>query len=196
MAGAICARAIARGNSTTLGVVGSGTQARLQAPLIARLLGLKHILVWARKPEAANELAARVAGEAVSLRALCARADVIVTTTPSSEPLILDDMIGHGARIIAVGADSPGKQELETKLLARSRIIVDSRAQCIDHGEAGHAVRAGLVAPEALIELGALLTSPIEFAEDDIVIADLTGVAIQDVAIARSVWLRLAARHA
>ena len=70
-------------------------------------------------------------------------------------------------------------------------VVVDSRAQCIDHGEAGWAVRAGLLEPASLIELGALLTAPIDFAAQEIVVADLTGVAVQDVAIAKSVWSRL-----
>jgi ornithine cyclodeaminase len=191
MAGAIAARAIVRPGSTTLGIVGAGTQARLQARMIARRLGLRSVLVWARNDRAAATFAAEIGAEAVALADLCARADLIVTTTPSTEPLVTADMIAAGKRIVAVGADSPGKRELDVALVARARVIVDSRAQCIDHGEAGWAVRAGLLEPAALIELGALLTSPISFADEEIVVADLTGVAIPDVAIARSVWSRL-----
>ncbi|MDE2450692.1 MAG: hypothetical protein KGO22_17085 [Gammaproteobacteria bacterium] len=74
-----------------------------------------------------------------------------------------------------------------------ARIVVDSRAQCIDHGEAGWAVRAGLVAPDSLIELGVLLAAPAVFGAQETVVADLTGVAIQDFEIAKSVWKRLPA---
>jgi len=196
MAGAIAARAIARGGSATLGVIGAGTQARLQCKLIARVLGLKRLLVWARDTERATAFAAQVNAVAVQLPELCAQADLIVTTTPSTQPILMNDMIRPGTRIIAVGADSPGKQELDTRLLARARIVVDSRTQCVDHGEAGWAVRAGLVASEALIELGALLQTPIDFPDHEIVIADLTGVAIQDVEIAKCVWHHLATRRA
>jgi ornithine cyclodeaminase len=188
MAGAIAARAIARPGSTTLGVVGAGIQARLQARLIARLLGLRSILVWARNGDRAAALAADVGGEAVGLPELCARADVIVTTTPSTAPLLTADMVRPGHRIVAVGADGPGKQELEMAILGKARIVVDSRAQCLDHGEAGWAARAGLVDPASLIELGTLLESPIDFAADEIVVADLTGVAVQDAEIAKVVW--------
>jgi ornithine cyclodeaminase len=191
MAGAIAARAIVRPGSTTLGIVGAGTQARLQARIIARRLGLQTVLLWARSKDAATACALELGAEAVTLDQLCRRADLIVTTTPSTEPLVLSAMIDAGRRIVAVGADSPGKRELDVSLVARARVVVDSRAQCIDHGEAGWAVRAGLVDPAALIELGALLTTPISFRDDEIVIADLTGVAIQDVAIAGSVWSRL-----
>jgi ornithine cyclodeaminase len=189
MAGAVAARAIVRPGSSVLGIVGAGTQARLQAQLIARRLGFA--LVWARKEHAAAALAAGIGGAAVGLRELCARADLIVTTTPSTEPLLTSDMIQPGKRIVAVGADSPGKQELEAAILARARVVVDSRAQCVDHGEAGWAVRAGLIRPQVLIELGALLNEPIAFGRDEIVVADLTGVAVQDVAIAKSVWQQL-----
>jgi ornithine cyclodeaminase/alanine dehydrogenase-like protein (mu-crystallin family) len=191
MAGAIAAKAIARSPCETLGVVGAGTQARLQAQWIARQLGCKAILIWARNAERTAALARELGAQAVDLPDLCARADIIVTTTPSTEPLLSASMMRPGARIIAVGADSPGKRELDVQILARARIVVDSRAQCIDHGEAGWAVRAGLVNEASLIELGALLEQPIAFGEDEIVVADLTGVAIQDFEIARSVWKRL-----
>jgi ornithine cyclodeaminase len=101
------------------------------------------------------------------------------------------DMLTDGQRIVAVGADAPGKRELDPAILARARVVVDSCAQCIDHGEAGWAVRAGFLDPASLIELGALLTAPVVFAANEIVVADLTGVAVQDVAIAKSVWSRL-----
>jgi ornithine cyclodeaminase len=192
MAGAIAGRAILRPGSKTLGIVGSGTQARLQATLIARRLGLRQVLIWARNDRSAVALAAELGAEAVSLPALSQRADLIVTTTPSTVPLITNDMIGPGKRIVAVGADSPEKRELDPRILARGRVVVDSHEQCVDHGEAGWAVRAGLIEATSLIELGTLLASPIEFRDDEVVVADLTGVAVQDVEITKSVWSRLA----
>ncbi len=191
MAGAIAARAIVRAGSRTLGIVGAGTQARLQAKLIKRVLGLSSVLVWARNRNRATALVAEVRGESVGLEELCARADVIVTTTPSTEPLLSVDMVRPGTRIVAVGADSPGKRELDPRILARGRTVVDSIAQCVDHGEAGWAVRDGLIDPASLLELGTLLESPVVFAPEEIVVADLTGVAIQDFEIAKSVWNRL-----
>lgn len=191
MAGAIAARAIARSGSSTLGILGAGIQAHLQGRLIARLLGLDTVLVWARNAERAESLARKLDGHAVELTELCRRADVIVTTTPSTEPLLMTDMVRAGTRIVAVGADSPGKRELDPRILGRARVIVNSRSQCLDHGEAGWAVRGGLIEEASLIELGTLLATPIAFQDHEIVVADLTGVAVQDVAIARSVWSRL-----
>jgi ornithine cyclodeaminase len=196
MAGAIAARAISHGmpraELKTLGVVGAGVQARLQGRIVSRLLGIDEVLVWARNPERAQAVARELAGEHVgSLAALCSRADVIVTTTPATEPLLTVDMVRPGTRIVAVGADAPGKQELDARILAAARVVVDSKAQCVDHGETGWAVRGGLIDEGSLIELGTLLSRPIAFGENEIVVADLTGVAIQDVAIAESVWQRL-----
>jgi ornithine cyclodeaminase len=191
MAGAIAARAIAGSRCDTLGVVGTGTQARLQAKWVARHLGCKSVLIWGRHAGRAAALAADLGARAVALDELCARADIIVTTTPATEPLLTAQMLRPGTRIVAVGADSPGKRELEVDILTRARIVVDSRAQCVDHGESGWAVRAGLVDAASLIELGALLEAPIAFADEETVVADLTGVAIQDFEIAKSVWKRL-----
>jgi len=191
MAGAIAARAILRPGSRTVGILGAGTQARLQAKLLKRRLGLESVLIWARNGKRATTLAGEVRGEAVALEDLCARSDLIVTTTPSTEVLLSADLIRRGTRIVAVGADSPGKRELDPRILARGRTIVDSIDQCVDHGEAGWAVRDGLIERSSLIELGTLLDAPVAFLPDEIVVADLTGVAIQDLEIAKSVWRRL-----
>ncbi len=191
MAGAIAARAILRPGSRTLAIVGTGIQAKMQGEMIARRLGLDEILIYGRSGEKAAALADELGAEAVDLAELCARADLIVTTTPSTAPVLTADLVHPGTRIVAVGADTPGKQELETALTAKARLIVDSAAQCAHHGEAGWPIRAGLIAPDTLVELGALLENPAAFADDEIVVADLTGVAVQDIAIAKAVWERL-----
>jgi ornithine cyclodeaminase len=196
LAGAIAARAIARPGTRTLGIVGSGTQARMQARVVARTLGVERILVWARNREKAQIFASQIGGTAVALDALFARADLIVTTTPSTTPVLSASMLKPGARIVAVGADAPDKRELDLDLVSAARLVVDSRAQCMDHGEAGWAVRAGRVHAADLIELGDLLASPVAFRDDETVIADLTGVGVQDLAIASSVWERIAPRLA
>lgn len=188
MAGTIAARLIARPGSSTLGIVGAGIQARLQGEMIARRLGLPDILVHARNPKAGETLAADLGGRTADLETLCDHADLIVTTTPARAPIIDDALIRSGTRIVAVGADTPGKQELDPRILGRARVVVDSVDQCVDHGETGWAVRAGLLDPAALLSLGDLLNAPIAFAEGEIIVADLTGVAIQDHAIASSVW--------
>jgi ornithine cyclodeaminase len=200
MAGAVAAKAIARPDSKVLGIVGSGVQAGLQAHYITGSLGLQKVVIWSRSAKRAEALAATLRGEGLdasmvdSAEALAAQADLIVTTTPATSPVLTDAMIRPGTRVVAVGADAPGKQELDAAILGRAkRVIVDARNQCVDHGETGWAVRSGLVREDDLIQLGALLSDPSlgDFAPEDIVVADLTGVAVQDVAIAKSVWERL-----
>jgi ornithine cyclodeaminase len=189
--GGIAARAVARPGPVTLGLVGTGMQARLQAEWIARTIDVDRLLVWGRNADKAARLASELGGEAVDLEALCRRADLIVTTTPSTAPLIRAEWVGPGTRIVAVGADAPGKCELDPALFDGAFAIADSRAQCLDHGECGRAVRSGQLDPAAIVELGELLASPRPLAEDRNVIVDLTGVGVQDVQIAKSVWRKL-----
>jgi ornithine cyclodeaminase len=189
LTGAIAARLIARADTRVLGIVGSGTQAVLQAKWIAKALGIETILVWARDPVKA----ATVGGEVTPLAELVARADLIVTTTPAKEALITAEMVRPGLRIVAVGCDTPGKSEIAPEVMARARIIVDSRSQCLHHGDTANAVAAGLIDGAGLVELGELIASPVAFGEEEIVVVDLTGVAVQDVQIAKAVWARVSA---
>jgi ornithine cyclodeaminase len=190
LTGAIAARLIARADTRVLGIVGSGTQATLQAKWVARALGIETVLVWARDPAKA----ATIGGEVVPLAELVARADLIVTTTPAKEALITAEMVRPGLRIVAVGCDTPGKSEIAPEVMAQARIIVDSRSQCLHHGDTANAVAAGLIDGNDLVELGELIASPVDFAEDEIVVVDLTGVAVQDVQIAKAVWTRVSVR--
>jgi ornithine cyclodeaminase len=191
MAGMLAARAIGYAGHGVLGVIGTGTQARLQADFIARYLGFERLLVWARDPARAQALAGNLGGEATELRTLVERSDLIVTTTPSTEPLVSDAWVKPGTRIVAVGADGGGKRELDPAILARATIVVDSAQHCLEVGEAGWAARAGKIAPDSLIELGTLLGAPRQFGSDGVVVADLTGLAVQDAAIAGTIWRAL-----
>jgi len=188
MAGAIAARAIGN-EGGTLGIVGTGIQARMQADMIRRHVGADRVLIWGRDPAKAQALAAEIDGEACGdLADLVRAADLVVTTTPSTEWLVDNDWVRPGTRIVAVGSDGGGKRELDPRILGRATVIADSVDKCLENGEAGWAVRAGLLAAEAIIPLGALLAEPRVFAADEIVVADLTGLPVQDAAIAGAVW--------
>jgi ornithine cyclodeaminase len=189
--GALAARAIARPGSATLGIVGAGMQARLQAKWIARALGITRLLIWSRDGAKAEAFAAEMGAETATIEALCAAADIIVTTTPATDPLVPAALVRPGTRIIAIGADAPGKRELDVSIFQGAHVICDSRAQCIDHGETSWAVAAGLVREDALIELGELFAASRRFPEDETVIVDMTGVAIQDLQISKAVWARI-----
>lgn len=192
LTGAIVARAIAAEGTRTLGIVGSGKQAQMQAEAIRRHLPIERVLVSARRPDRAEALAALLGGESADLQQLCAEADIIVTATAARAPLFPADWVRPGTRIIALGADAPGKQELDPALVASAAVVADSRTQCFDHGEIGWAARDGLLDPAGVIELGELLARRNRFPADRTVVADLTGVAVQDLAIAKAVWRTLA----
>lgn len=192
MAGAIAARAIGY-EGGALGIVGTGIQARMQAEMIRRHLGTERVLIWGRDPAKARALAAELGGEACGdLADLVRASDLVVTTTPSTEWLIDDAWVRAGARIVAVGSDGGGKRELDPRILGRATVIADSVEKCLENGEAGWAVRAGLLASEAIVSLGELLANPRSFAAHAIVVADLTGLPVQDAAIASAVWRVLA----
>lgn len=118
------------------------------------------------------------------------RCNLLVTTTASTAPLLYAKDIRPGTHITAMGADAPGKQELDPEILRLSNIVAaDSVDQCLDHGELAHAYRAGLVLKEKIVELGTLVAKPKEGrqSENQITLADLTGVGVQDLQIAKAV---------
>lgn len=112
---------------------------------------------------------------------------LIVTTTPSSKPLLFSEDIMKGTHITAVGSDRPGKQEIETNILKMAdRIIVDSKEQCFQYGETFFAIQNGVISKGEVDEIGEVLAGhkPARISEDEITIADLTGLGIQDLVTA------------
>ena len=199
-AGAVAAQYLAPSNTRCIGIVGSGVQARLQTDYLRKVTDCRKLTLWARNPgkaqEAANDIAAM--GYSVSLSpditSLCAASNLIVTTTPSKKPLITADMVSPGTHITAMGSDSPDKRELATSLLDKADLVVaDSLSQCLTQGEIHHAVQAGAINQADITELGRIITDPLVGRIDDsqITIADLTGVAVQDIAIAKAMLAKL-----
>jgi ornithine cyclodeaminase/alanine dehydrogenase-like protein (mu-crystallin family) len=114
-----------------------------------------------------------------------AGADVVVTATPSFQPVIEDAWIAPGTHVNAFGSDTRGKQELEAKLLARAKVVPDYLPQARELGECQHAFAAGLIG-NVHAELGEILTGakPGRESEDEITVFDATGIALQDLAVA------------
>lgn len=195
LGGAVASLALCRPDARRFLIVGSGTQAYWLARSLQSLAPKAEIAIWGRNPDRAGALCARLDGVTVApdLESACRAADVILTATPAAAPLVRADWIRPGCHITAIGADSPGKQELETALVARAQLrVADSLSQCLDHGEFAHAHAAGLIGPDHCVELGAILSGAAAGRQgpDDITVADLTGLATQDIAMARSVLSR------
>jgi len=189
-AGAVAAKYLAPRNLRAIGIVGSGIQAHLQLDLLRHVTGCRRAVIWARDPAKARSF--NVDGFSIevadSVSALCSQCNLVVTTTPSREPLVSADAVRPGTHITAVGADSPGKQELESALFAKAAVLaVDSRAQCFDHGDSVHALNAKAVPQSRFVELGEIIAGAARGRESDeqISIADLTGLAVQDIQIAK-----------
>jgi ornithine cyclodeaminase len=193
-AGAIAAEHLAPRAIATVGVLGSGLQARYQVRCLREVRAFSRIVAWspnrARLDAYCREMRADGldATAAATPQAVCAAADVIVAGTPSREPLVQPDWLRPGQHVTALGSDSPGKQELDAACLVRADlIVVDRLTQCAAFGELRHALDAGLFhAGRVHAELGEIAAGrkPGRTRDDQITIADLTGVGFQDTAIA------------
>jgi len=200
-AGALAASLAVSDKPKTLGVIGTGHQAELQARWIASYCDLAGIVIWGRSADKANTLKAQLADLelevkiATSITELCQSTKLIVTTTPSTSPLIMASDIRPGHHIIAMGSDSPGKVELDPAILGRADIIfTDEHFQCLHHGEFGHAFRAGHISETKDQSFGLALknSEDLGLSSETISVVDLTGLGSQDLAIASFVYEALA----
>jgi ornithine cyclodeaminase len=188
-AGAVAAKYLAPTNVECIGMVGAGTQARLQLEYLKEVTPCRRVLLWARSAERAA--APQVSGFQIELAStvteLARRSRLLVTTTPARHWLLGADDVQPGTHITAVGADGGGKQELDPLLFARALCVVDSRNQCAHFGDSSYAIQQGIIAQADLIELGEIIQDRSLGRRDgaQITIADLTGVAVQDIQIAK-----------
>ncbi len=197
VAGAVAAKHLAPSRVERIGLLGTGTQGRLQLVHLAPVVDCRQVLVWGRGEEqldtyrtglADTDFEIELTREPDELLATC---QLVVTCTPATEPLLRAEMLRPGTHISAVGSDTPAKQELEAGILGRADVIVaDSREQCWLRGEIHHALDADLLDREQVVELGAVIDGrrPGRTGDSQITVADLTGVAVQDLAIAEAVF--------
>jgi ornithine cyclodeaminase len=196
VAGAIAARALAPPVVEQVGIIGTGVQARLQVLHLASVLPCRKVMVWGRREEALKAYRSEMEAEGYEVTTTLDAGDIgaacqlIVTVTPSTEPLLRLDQVAPGTHITAVGSDTVGKQELDHEILGRAdRVVVDSVSQCSERGELAHALAAGLVDVKEVVELGSVLggSQPGRTDPNQITVADLTGLAVQDVQAAKAV---------
>ncbi len=199
-AGAVAAKYLAPRRVKGIGIVGTGTQARLQLEWLKYVVDCRQATVWGRNPRKAEKFRDDLAQQGFKLSVarrideLCERCNLVVTTTPSREPLLFARHIQPGTHITAVGADGGGKQEIDAGLFARADLcVVDSLAQCRAYGDSSIALKAGCIREDQLVEIGRVIRDPglRRSSEEQITIADLTGVAVQDIQAAKAVLSRL-----
>jgi ornithine cyclodeaminase len=196
-AGAVAAKYLAPRDVRMVGIMGAGVQGRMQLEHLRRVRAFEEAVVWGlneaelaayRRDMEARGFRIRTTLDAQEV-AVATR--LIVTCTPSTRPLLKAGWIRPGTHITAVGSDTPDKQELEPGILAgASRVVVDSLSQSEFRGEVFKAVQAGVLQRSGLVELGRVIAEPKyrRASETEITVADLTGVAVQDIQIAKAVW--------
>jgi len=183
-----------------IGVFGAGTHGRLQPIYLQKVLDCKDIITWgiSQKELDIYEKDMKKLGFKIETtmdpEAITSTCNLIVTCTPSKKPLISVNQIREGTHITAIGSDTPEKQELDSAIVKKAdKLIVDSIEQCLLRGESFKAMQKGLIAKEKMVELGNVIVSPElqRQSEDELTVVDLTGVAVQDIQIAKAVWLGL-----
>jgi len=202
-AGALAAEYLARSPIETVGVIGSGVQARHQVRCLREVRRFRRLVAWSNDPaglaaylgEMKTELGIDVAA-ALGVEPICREADIVITATPARQPLVSADWLRPGMHVTALGSDGPGKQELDPRCLVRADLVVtDRRAQCARLGELQHAIAQGLMGEQGVhADLGEIVAGrkPGRTSAAQITVADLTGVGFQDTAIASLVFRRLA----
>jgi ornithine cyclodeaminase len=196
VAGTIAAKYLAPDRVDKIGIVGAGTQARLQLSYLKSVTTCRKVMVWGSSQEELESYRLDMEPEGFIIestehvREIQQQCKLIVTTTPSKTPLLLSDHLMKGTHITAVGSDTPDKQELEPEILGLADLVVaDSMEQCLVRGEIHQAIKAGQLEKHEMVELGQVISGTAKGREsqDQITVADLTGVAVQDMAIAAAV---------
>jgi ornithine cyclodeaminase/alanine dehydrogenase-like protein (mu-crystallin family) len=196
-AGAVGAQALARAGAETLAIFGSGAQARLQTDAILHVCsGIRRVLAWGRTPANVQRFAEGLRNsrpdltvEVMTGAEEAARpADILVTTTYAGEPIVRGEWLREGVLVIAMGADSIHKRELDPEAVLRAdKVYVDSRSQNEILGEVGHGIRAGLWDVSRIDgEIGEMLIAadqgrPGRASDRERIVCKLTGVAVQEI---------------
>jgi len=189
-AGAIAAKYCAPRVIKRIGIVGSGVQAQLQLTYLRKVLDCNNVIVFGRNKEALAKFQPQCA-ITTDIEELAATSNMIVTTTPSHIPLLNLSHIKPGTHITAIGSDTPDKQELTIDILQAGDVIVtDSKQQAQTRGEIAHALAKQVIALDKVVEIGEIINGNAVGRENDqqITIADFTGLAAQDIAIAEAVY--------
>lgn len=197
VAGAIAAKYLMPSSIEAIGVFGTGIQARMQVQYLQPYTSCHKIVVCGRTPAHLDAYQADLAAQGYTVQTttdpakVAASCNLIVTATPSKQPLLSAAEIRPGTHITAMGSDTPEKNELAPDLLKQAdRIVADSLSQCRERGEIHHAIASCALDESRIVELGNVIADPSlgRTSEQQITIADLTGVAVQDIQIAKAIF--------
>jgi len=193
VAGAISAKYLAPSKVTHIGIIGSGIQARMQLKYLDGIIDCKSVIVWGRSEDSLKKYKSDFLNSNYNIdvtrdiNEIIERCQLIVTCTPSEKPILRN--VNPGTHITAMGSDTLTKQEIASSILSRADIVVaDSRSQCELRGEIHQAIKDGFSMKE-VVEIGEIIEGKAKKRENDnqITIADHTGVAVQDIQISKAV---------
>ena len=196
-AGGIAAKYLARKDSKVVGLVGAGAQARTQLMALLEVFGkFDEVRVWSRSKETRENFKAEMEPKyghlcnlitVANVEDAVKGADIVVTTTPSREPIVKNDWVSSGMHFNCIGADAPGKEELDPAILKRAKIIVDDWEQASHSGEINVPLSKGIITNDNVLgEIGEVVAGikPGRTSDEEITVFTSTGLAIQDAATA------------
>jgi ornithine cyclodeaminase/alanine dehydrogenase-like protein (mu-crystallin family) len=169
-------------NARVLAILGAGTQARAHATALRRVRSFDEVYVWSRNPTAAQNFAREIGGKAATIEETVRHADIIVTATSASQPILRGDLMKQKALIVAVGAVGPGLRELDDAAMTGTLIVESGEAAL---HESGDVILSGAT---VYAELGELLSGTRSLPKTDRIIYKSLGIAVEDVATANLIF--------
>ena len=199
IAGAIASKHLANLEVSNVGIIGVGMQAQLQLQALMLVRKPTNAFIWGRNKEKTSIYIDSMKKkfkinfhQCLNIEELCEKCEIIITTTPSKEPLIKDDWLKKGMHITAMGSDAEHKNELDPRIIKSCNLYVpDKQSQTNVLGELHHAIKKEIVDKNKKFkELGEIIKNPNlgRQTKNDITVCDLTGTGVQDTAIARHTY--------
>jgi ornithine cyclodeaminase len=196
-AGSIVARYLAPHMVNKIGIIGTGIQAKLQLHYLKNVINCSDVMVFGRNDHNLLKFKIEMENDGFQINTtkiieeITSSCNLIVTTTPATLPILFAKQIKKGTHITAVGADTPHKQELNEDIFKIADVIVaDSIKQCVERGNIAHAIHKKIIEKSKIVELGNIIlrVNDGRTSDEQITVADLTGLAVQDIQIAKSVF--------
>jgi len=203
-AGAVAAKYLAPKQVRSIGVFGAGAQGRFQVRYLKSITGCKDVYAWGISEEELESYQSDMESLGYTVHTtqdageIASNCNLIVMATPSKSPLLQAGQIRKGTHITAMGSDTPEKNELDPLILEKADIVAaDSISQCLGRGEIHQAIKAGAIKEDKIHELGTVIQNAAlqRISEDQITVADLTGVAVQDIQISAAVYRALKSKQ-
>ena len=199
IAGAIAAKHLSNPESSNVGIIGAGIQAKMQLEALLLVRNIKTAYIWSRDSKKTNTFVQNIKDKINIKINACETpektinlSEILITCTPSKSPIIKSEWLKKGLHITAMGSDAEMKNELDPKIIKDcDYYIPDSQSQTSILGELNHAIKAGLVSAEKKYnELGSVIINSNLGRRNinDVTVADLTGTGVQDTAIARHTY--------